>query len=195
MEMGFSAAELRMCKTIREKDSRLRALLRERRLSGVVDPLDWLGYLSAAKAVLGNLSNDIGFVATLLVKRYLASRFGIADFDAAAKAQGAAGIDIDARTADGETIAGELKTTTPYQPGFGAQQREMMIKDMVRLASSPAHHRFMFVTDPETFTALCKPTWAVRAPGVSIVDLVTGRAFTCPRGAPPEARLHTTPAN
>jgi hypothetical protein len=48
MEMGFSAAELRMCKTIREKDSRLRALLRERRLSGVVDPLDWLGYLSAA---------------------------------------------------------------------------------------------------------------------------------------------------
>ena len=63
--------------------------------------------MSAAKAVHGNLSNVIGFVATPLMKRYLASRFGIADFDSAAKAQGAAGIDIDVRTPDGETIAGE----------------------------------------------------------------------------------------
>lgn len=74
------------------------------------------------------------------------------------------------------------ETTTPYQPGFGAYQRAMVVEDMVRLASSPAHRRFMFVTDPETFAMLRKPTWAVRAPEVEIIDLVTGRAFTCPRG-------------
>ncbi|MGA2491467.1 MAG: hypothetical protein ABSF67_00800 [Roseiarcus sp.] len=145
MEMGFSAAELRMCDAIKQKDSRLRALFHERRLSNVVDPLDWLGYLSAAKAVLGNLSNGIAFVATLLVKRYLATRIGIANFVAAAKPLGAARINIDAHTSDGETIAGELRTTTPYQPGFGAQHRAMMIKDITRLDSSRARHRFMFV--------------------------------------------------
>ena len=74
-------------------------------------------YLTGIKAALGNLSNDLGFVATLLVKHYL-EHFAIIDFDAAAKAQGAAGVDIEAATADGRTIAGELKTTTPYQPSI-----------------------------------------------------------------------------
>jgi hypothetical protein len=80
-------------------------------LSNPVDATHWLRYLLGIKHSLGNLNNDIGFVATLLAKEYLNRRFGIADFDAAGKAQGAFGIDIAARTADGRTVVGELKTT------------------------------------------------------------------------------------
>ncbi len=130
--------------------------------------------------ITGNINNDVGFLATLLVKRFLAGRFGITDFDAAEKPQGASGIDIEAQTSDGRKIVGELKTTKPYQPGFGAQQRSMILKDLARLATSPADYRFMFVTDPDAYATLCKPSWVTRSPGVEIVDLVANRTFLCP---------------
>jgi hypothetical protein len=41
-------------------------------------------------------------------------------------------MDIEAITLDGLIIVGELKTTEPYQPGFGAQQRTMIMKDLDR---------------------------------------------------------------
>ena len=174
----YSDSEERARAAILEKDSALRRYLAEHNLPGD-DPAALIAYLTRLKNLLGNISNDLSFVATLLVKRYLAERFGVTDFDAAAKAQGAAGIDIEARTAGGQTIVGELKTTKPYQPGFGAQQRTMILKDLGRLAASAADHRFMFVTDPDAFATLCKPTWAGRAPGVEIVDLVGRKAFVC----------------
>jgi hypothetical protein len=142
-------------------------------LSNPVDATHWLRYLLGIKHSLGNLNNDIGFVATLLAKEYLNRRFGIADFDAAGKAQGASGIDIAARTADGS----ELKTTKPYQPGFGAAQRTSILKDLARLASTTADCRFMFVIDPDAYRALCKRNFASKAPGVEIVDLVKGGHF------------------
>ncbi|HWD37274.1 MAG TPA: hypothetical protein VG944_00365 [Fimbriimonas sp.] len=132
------------------------------------------------KHTLGNLNNDVGFVATLLVKAYLEKRFAITDFDAGAKAQGAPGIDIVAKTIDGKMIVGELKTTKPYQPGFGAQQRTTIIKDLNRLASSTADHRLMFVIDAETFRTLCGKNFSSKAPGVEVIDLVTGQMFLCP---------------
>lgn len=178
--MSYTDSEARARAAILEKDKALRLYLAAHRFADEDDPAGWLVYLTGLKNLLGNVSNDLGFVATLLVKRYLAERFGVADFDAAAKAQGAAGIDVEAVTADGQRIIGELKTTKPYQPGFGAQQRTMMIKDLVRLAAASADHRLMFVTDPETFATLCKPSWAARAPGVEIVDLAAGRSFMCP---------------
>lgn len=176
----LSVREKRYSDDIHNKDSALRAFLLGNTppLSG--DEHAWLAYLSGIKKILGNLNNDIGFVATLLVKRYLAERFAIADFDAAAKPQGASGLDIVAVAADGCRIVGELKTTTPYQPGFGAQQRTTIIKDLVRLAASDAQHRLMFVTDPETFSTLSKPVWMARAPGVEVIDLVTGRCIVSP---------------
>jgi hypothetical protein len=178
----YTDSEKRARAAILDKDRSLRLYIAENGLSAD-DPAAWLAYITGLKNLLGNISNDAGFVATLLVKRYLAERFGITDFDAAAKPQGAAGIDIEARTTDGQTIVGELKTTKPYQPGFGAQQRTMMLKDLARLAASSANHRFMFVTDPDAFATLCKPVWAARAPGVEIVDLESGKTFIC-RGGP-----------
>lgn len=178
--------EMQYGETIRSKDAALRALLAGSVLSPEIDARSWLAHLTGVKAVLGNLSNDVSFVATLLVKRYLSDRFAITDFDAAAKPQGAAGEDIVAMTPDRRKIVGELKTTTPYQPGFGAQQRTTIIKDLTRLATSAAHHRFMFVTDADTFATLCEPAWMARAPGVEIVDLVTGHTCQCPPAGAPE---------
>lgn len=177
--MTYTKAESRASSAIFQKDRYLREYLASNRLYIDGDPAQWLTYLTDFKNLLGNVSIDVGFVATLLVKRHLAERFGI-DFDAAAKAQGAAGIDIEVRTPDGQRIVGELKTTKPYQPGFGAQQRTMMIKDLQRLAAADADYRLMFVTDPDTFAILCRPRWTARAPGIEIVDLITGRIFACP---------------
>lgn len=176
---SFTPSEQQFCELIRSKDRALRQFLAASALPDEIDGPAWLTYLTGIKSALGNLNNDLAFVATLLVKRYLQQRLGITAFDAAGKAQGAAGVDIEAVTLDGRAIIGELKTTKPYQPGFGAQQRTMMLKDLQRLAASSAPHRFMFVTDPDAFAALCKPTFARRAPGVEIVDLVTGRTFRC----------------
>jgi hypothetical protein len=175
----ITPAEKRFCQLIRAKDVALRSFLDHERLSNPVDAPHWLRYLLGIKHSLGNLNNDIGFVATLLAKQYLNRRFGITDFDAAGKAQGASGIDIAARTADGRTVVGELKTTKPYQPGFGAAQRTSILKDLARLASTTADWRFMFVIDPDAYGALCRSNFASKAPGVEIVDLVRGDAFIC----------------
>lgn len=177
----LSAGELRYCEAIKEKDRALRGILAENSLQDAVDPRQLFAYLVGVRSALGNLSNDVSFAATLLAKQYLERRFGQIAFDAALKAQGAPGIDVEAATSDGETIAGEIKTTVPYQPGFGAQQRTTILKDMTRLATSQANHRLMFVTDQDTFSTLCKPAWASRAPGVEIVDLLAGTTFVCPK--------------
>ncbi|WP_029084466.1 hypothetical protein [Bradyrhizobium sp. th.b2] len=175
----LTVAEKRSCQSIRTKDATLRAFVERERLSDALDVRHWLRYLTGIKHSLGNLNNDIGFVATLLAKEYLIRRFGIADFDAAGKAQGASGIDILARTADGRTVVGELKTTKPYQPGFGAAQRASILKDLARLARTTSDWRFMFVIDPDAFGALCKSNFASKAPGVEIVDLVSEASFIC----------------
>jgi hypothetical protein len=94
--------------------------------------------------------------------------------------KGHPGIDIEATADDGTTIAGELKTNKPVQPGFGAQQRTMILKDLARLSMSSADYRFMFVTDPETDRTLSGRTFAARAPGVELVNLVTGETSIFP---------------
>jgi hypothetical protein len=172
--------EAAYCDLIRKKDAKLRRFLAASSLADQIDAQEWLKYLSEIKNALGNLNNDVSFIATLLVKAYLRERFGISEFDAAGKPQGASGLDIVATTHDGKAIVGEIKTTKPYQLGFGAQQRTMMLKDLDRLAKSAADHRFMFVVDREAFEALCRKNFASRAPGIEIIDLVGQQAFLCP---------------
>jgi hypothetical protein len=179
VESMLTIGELSYCDAIREKDRNLREFLDNRGLPSNFDAHEWLIYLTGIKSALGNLNNDLGFVATVLVKKFLGRRFGILDFDAAGKPQGASGIDVEASTPDGRRIVGELKTTKPYQPGFGAAQRTSIIKDLDRLAASSADHRFMFVVDADAYSALCRPALASRAPGIEIVDLVSGKTFIC----------------
>lgn len=101
-----------------------------------LEPVALFRLLARLREVQGNLSNDVSFAATLLVKAYMAKQFGVT-FDATAKPQGAPGIDIDVTTAAGHRIVAEVKTTVPYQPSdFGAQQAEAFKKDLAKLAKA-----------------------------------------------------------
>jgi hypothetical protein len=119
----------------------------------------------------------LGFLATFLAKDYLAARFALVDFDVAEKAQGAPGADIEARTQTGETIRCEIKTTRPYQPGFGAQQKKTIKADLRKLMGCDATHRFMMVTDMGAFHTLCKPYYAPLAQRIDVVNLLTGENY------------------
>jgi len=155
--------------------SRMREFLNEKALVEPAEPAEWYAFLSALRQIQGNLSNDVSFIATLLAKRYLRSKFGV-DFDAAEKPQGAPGIDIDVQTSDGHRIVAEIKTTVPYQASdFGAQQAASFKKDFVKLAASSATHKFLFVTDSRAFSALQKSKYTKLMPGVRIVHLATGQ--------------------
>ena len=177
-------AEQRYVRHIEAKDTALREFLGRDSMPEVGQAQELLRYLTGIKTALGNLNNDLGFVATLMIKTYLARRFGVENFDAASKPQGAAGVDIEAVTPTGAKIIGELKTTRPYQPGFGAAQRTSIIKDLERLAGSTAAHRLMFVVDRDAFVALCRPSLAGRCPGIEIVELISGESYVCPAVPP-----------
>ena len=170
-------AEERSYESIHAKDKKLRACLADNHLSDPINAPHWLSYLIGIKNSLGNINNEVSFIATVLIKHYLEQRFAITNFDAGEKAQGAPGIDIEAKTEDGKTIVGELKTTKPYQPNFGAAQRTTILKDLKRLAASKADYRFMFVVDADAYKALSHRHFASQAPGVEVVDLVSKNAF------------------
>jgi hypothetical protein len=172
--------EARYCDQIREKDEALRRFLASQSLGDPSDIRSWFEYLTSVKDILGNINNSIGFLATLLAKARLSEQFDLEDFDAAEKAQGAPGPDILARTKDGKTVLCEIKTTKPYQPGFGAQQKAKIKEDLQKLARASADHKLMFVTDADAFKTLCRTYWAPLAQGVDIVDLKTGETFRHP---------------
>src|ERR1700678_3552962 len=128
--MKLSDIEREYSTSIHTKLRELKEFFSEAPLDLEADPLDAYRFLSRLKGVLGNLNNDISYVATLMAKEYLSQHFDITSFDAAAKPQGALGIDVEFRTPNGKRIAAEIKTTYPYQPGFGAQQRATISKDI-----------------------------------------------------------------
>lgn len=172
MPIKLTIREQQYCSTIQAKDESLRKLLDGAAFNNWHSPGHLFHHLTSIKDALGNLNNDISFVATLLAKNYLVSRFDISDFDAAPKPQGAPGIDIEVTTQNALSIVGEIKTTNPYQPGFGAKQKETIHKDMKRLNETSADHRFMFVTNHETFKILCGDSYRSKYPLVEVVDLI-----------------------
>jgi len=126
--------ETRYCIDIAERVSCMRAFLNDYALAEPPDATQWYPFLSELRRIQGNLSSDVSFVATHLAKQFLSSRFEV-EFDAADKPQGAPGIDIDIRTADGKRIVGKIKTMVPYQAtDFGAQQAADFKKDFAKLA-------------------------------------------------------------
>ena len=120
------------------------------------------------------MSNDLGFFATLMAKQFLSRRHYV-EFDAAAKAQGAPGLDIDTQTRDGRRVIAEIKTTVPYLgTDFGAQQATSIKKDIVKLNSASADYKYFFVTDASAFKALKAKRYLVSTVGIRIVLLTTG---------------------
>ncbi len=165
------------CSEIAHRIQRVRDFLNANHLTEPPHPAHWHAFLSELRHIQGNIHNAGSFIATLLAKQYLCSRFPV-DFDAAEKAQGAMGMDIDVQTEDGQRIVGEIKTTVPYlATDFGAQQVASLKKDFVKLSASNAAHKFLFVTDSHAFSVLRKDKYMHQTPGVCIVQLITGEEY------------------
>lgn len=161
---------------ISRRVSRLRDFLLGNELGPADDFVARYDYLSSIKSIQGNLSNDISYIATLLAKSFLQSRFDLLAWDAAEKPQGAPGLDIDVSTRARERIIGEIKTTVPYgKSDLGSNQKAMFDKDFAKLTRASADHKFMFVTESRTFDLLCLPKYCRKIPGVTVVDLISGR--------------------
>ena len=170
--------EKNYCSEIASRVSRVRAFLNENVLADPADPTTWHSFLSELCRIQGNISNDGSFIATLLAKEYLQSKFRV-DFDAADKPQGASGVDIDVRTSEGQRIVAEIKTTVPYKTSdFGGSQADHFKKDFAKLTASSADHKFLFVTDSQASAFLQKEKYRKLIPGVRIVHLGTGREYS-----------------
>jgi len=178
---GPTARKRERLAVIAQRINRMRVFLGAEPTPGLdAPPLAWLAFLAEMKRIVGNASNDLGFVTTLLAHRYLQRTLPMASIDAAAKAQGAPGLDIDARTRDGTRVVGEIKATVPYGgTSLGANQLNSWRTDFQKLAAADAGHRFFFVVDPEAFR-LVREVYANLIPGVRVVLLTTGEEFACP---------------
>jgi hypothetical protein len=173
----LSDDERKHSESIHRKLQDLRAFFTDHALDPAANPAEAYHFFAKLKTVLGNLNNDISFVATLMAKEYLSRSFDVAGFDAAAKAQGAPGIDIEFRTHDGKRVAAEIKTTFPYQPGFGAKQREKISKDIDKLKKSDADVKFLFLTEQLSFESV-KKVRAWSGAGIRVVLLPGGEELT-----------------
>lgn len=165
-------------KAIECRLNRMRSFLLDRQLPGHDDPSSWYSYLAALKAIQGNPSNDVSFVATMMAKRYLEDGYQVTGFDAAAKPQGAPGIDIDVQLPDGRRLVAEIKTTSPYKPDdLGAQQKAMLQKDLAKLKEAKADVKLFLLTERRTFDLMKKPKYRLQLGGVQVVLLPLGEVI------------------
>ena len=136
-------------------------------------------FLSKIKNIQGNFNNDISFIATLMAKYYLLDKYAVQDYDAAKKAQGAPGLDIDIFLPNGDQLVAEIKTTYPYkQNDLGANQKEKFNEDFEKLKRSTAKHKLFFLTERTTFELLRKPKYFSSPIGIQIVLLPSGEEFS-----------------
>lgn len=170
--MGLSEPENAYLQRAQLRLAELRCYLNDVRLTEASEVWEWFTALARIKDIQGNFNNDVSFVACLLAKQYLEMHFGVT-FDAAAKPQGAAGLDIDVLTPTGERLVAEIKTIVPYKRArndLGAAQKKSFRADFTKLNNAQAKHKILFVTDITTFEVI-KLRYAKEIPGVKIVLL------------------------
>lgn len=174
MPRSLTANERRALEVIEGKIQRLQEFLNASTCPQVDEsPALWHDYLAALKEVLGNTSNDMSLVACLAAKDYLCQTLPMVPYDAAAKPQGATGLDIDERTTDGQRVIGEVKTTTPFLPNdFGAAQVKSLRNDFAKLRQVQADYKFLFVSDSLAYRVL-RRKYAREIDDVQIVMLNT----------------------
>lgn len=144
------------------------------------DAKAWFTFVNRIRQIQGNISNDASLLAGILAREYLVTHANAAAYDAAAKAQGASGLDIDERALTGERIVGEIKTTVAHMAtDLGAQQKTTFRKDFDKLRAADARAKYFFLTDRRTFNIVRK-RYAKDLPGVTVVLLPDGDAFTVP---------------
>ena len=156
----------------------LAACLRRRAPTTAASAESWFRYLAAVKKAQGNMHMQLSFLACLMAKAYLGSHHSVNGLDVAAKPQGAPGLDFDFRTRAGRRLIAELKTTVPYEADdFGAAQWSALERDFAKLRRQRAYAKYLFVTDPQSFTYLRQSRGSVKVPGLRIVLLPGGRSF------------------
>lgn len=163
---------------IADKDVALRVFLQRHSVTEDASLEGRFEYLTNLKELIGNFHNDISFLATLMAKCFLEQKFGPINLDAGEKPQGAPGPDIGIELPDGRFVHCEIKTTKPYQPGFGAQHKAMIKKDLIKLTDSKSDLKFMMVTDQNAYETLIGPSYSNLAKGIVIVNLLDGETFT-----------------
>jgi len=155
-----------------QRVAKLRSFLAEQPLPAREDAAGWYRFLASLKEIQGNANNDVSFAATLMAKEYILSHFGVRSFDAAEKAQGAPGLDIDVTLSDGRRLVAEIKTTVPYKPNdLGAQQKAMFEKDFDKLAHSRADVKLFLLTERRTFELMRTPKYKSKLAGVKVILL------------------------
>ena len=117
------------------------------------------------KEVVGNIGNDIHYLALHLANSFLKDKHGgSVDFS---KPPGSAGIDIEL-----EDIVGEIKTTIPHLPNdFGATQKREIKKDLERLELSSEKNKYFFIVNNHAERIL-RAKYAREYPSVKIVNLL-----------------------
>lgn len=176
--MPLTTRELAVMEKTQAKIARLKSHLDTKSCPETNSTLkEWLDYLSEMKKIVGNAHNDMTFVASLMARDYLCRKLLMREYDVAATAMGASGLDIDERTVDNKRVIAEIKTTMPYGTSdLGSQQKSSFFKDFEKLNAKPADYKFFFVTTDEAF-ALMKKRYATKIPGVHVVLLTTGEEF------------------
>lgn len=182
--MDLTSAEESYLRSLRHRLESLKRHLDAREMPDSEAPArDWCNYLSVMKEIVGNVNNDLSFVAALMAKDYLYRTLRMKPFDVAAKAQGAPGLDIDEMTLDNKRVIGEIKTTTPYLGhDLGSAQRTSFQKDFAKLNATTAEYKFLSVLDEQTFRLMTQK-YATQLPGVTIVLLTTEEAHAVPANA------------
>jgi hypothetical protein len=125
-----------------------------------------VGMLMEFKETVGNIGNDIHYLALCLANDFLFEKHGLTvNFS---KPPGSAGIDIEL-----EDIVAEIKTTIPYtRNDFGAAQKREIRKDLERLELASEEHKYFFIVDKRAERIL-KQKYCQDYPSVKLVNLLT----------------------
>ncbi len=117
------------------------------------------------KEVVGNIGNDIHYLALHLANSFLEENHGVnVDFS---KPPGSSGLDIEL-----DDIVAEIKTTIPHLPNdFGAAQKREIKKDLDRLELSIETNKYFFIVDNHAERIL-RAKYAPLYPSVKIVNLL-----------------------
>ncbi|WP_339259340.1 hypothetical protein [Lysinibacillus sp. FSL K6-3209] len=128
-------------------------------------------FIRKLSRTIGNISNDLSYLSCHYIEAFLNKNFKMEFCSVLTKAQGAAGLDVDEVTVDGQRIIGELKTTYPYaEYDLGAAQKNNFKKDFERLQTVQAEFKYFFVIEEKTFDIL-KEKYRHLLQGITLVLL------------------------
>lgn len=178
VSMELTQKEIKMLEKLKDKFLKLNNLLNNSEYSVYSDLYDQYMYLNKFKKVLGNLNNDLSYIACLMAKQYLLKKHNFShDLDMSLKPQGASGLDIDEKTLENERCIAEIKTTFPYgKNDFGANQKKSFRDDFKKLKNNNAKYKYLFVIEEKSFNIL-KKKYISELKGIATILLPSGQLF------------------